>query len=67
MDSLILYINLMRNRLEPFSNSVNIDIIMEELSSIATKNWADSGNPELSSEQFDILLRRSLSKTITLN
>ena len=67
MEDLIIYLNIMRSRLEPFENHTNIDIIMEELSSIATDNWVKTGRPDLSTEQFDILLRRSLVRNITLN
>jgi hypothetical protein len=67
MDNLITYLNLMKSKLEPFENTVNTDIVMEELTSIATNNWIKNGVPNLSKEQFDIVLRRSLVRTIILN
>lgn len=57
----------MRSNLEPFEHSVNVDIIMEELTNIATDNWVKNGTPELTHEQFDIVLRRSLARNATLN
>ena len=57
----------MRSRLEPFEHSVNVDIIMEELTNIATDNWVKNGVPDLTHEQFDIVLRRSLARNIILN
>jgi hypothetical protein len=57
----------MKSKLEPFENTVNTDIVMEELTSIATNNWIKNGVPNLSKEQFDIVLRRSLVRTIILN
>ena len=67
MKDLILYLNLMRDKLEPFGLTTNVDIIMEELTNIATENWIKNGKPNLTHEQFDIVLRRSLARNTTLN
>lgn len=67
MNDLISYLNLMKSKLEPFEGTVNTDIVMEELTNIATNNWVNGGKPNLSKEQFDVVLRRSLARTIILN
>jgi hypothetical protein len=67
MEDLILYLKLMRVKLKPFELTTNIDIIMEELTNIATENWVKNGKPDLTHEQFDIVLRRSLARNTTLN
>ncbi len=47
MDDLIDYICLMRKKLE---NSPYIDVIMGEITNIASDNWVQTGVPNLSKE-----------------
>lgn len=64
MDDLIVYIRLMRKRLEGISN---IDLIMEEISNMASNNWIKTGVPNLTNEQLNKVILRVISRGTTLN
>lgn len=68
MDDLIEYLNIIRIELE---SNKNIDfptqLLMEEVCDIATNNWVETGNPQLTVEQFYQVIARTNPGEITLN
>lgn len=64
MEDLIDYLNIMRENLE---GNPDINLIMEEISNIATNNWVETGKPNLNKEQLDKVILRVISKKIILN
>lgn len=58
MDDLIDYIRLMRKKLE---NSPYINVIMGEITNIASDNWVQTGVPNLTKEQFNKVILRVIS------
>lgn len=64
MDDLIDYIRLMRKKLE---GSPHIDLIMGEITNIASENWIQTGIPHLSKNQLNKVILRVISKGTTLN
>ena len=64
MDDLIEYIKLMGEKLK---GSPNAELIMTEITNIASDNWVQTGIPNLSKEQFNKVILRVISKGTTLN
>ena len=64
MDDLIDYIRLMRKKLE---GNPHVNLIMEEITNIASDNWVKTGVPNLSKDQFNKVILRVISKGTTLN
>lgn len=64
MDDLVDYIKLMREKLK---NSPQAELIMVEITNIATENWINTGIPNLSKDQFNKVILRVISRGTTLN
>jgi hypothetical protein len=64
VDDLIDYIKSMRKKL---GDSPYAELIMVEVTNIASDNWIQNGVPNLSKEQFNKVILRVISKGTTLN
>lgn len=67
MEDLTLYLNFIRKKLEEQMLIVPLDILMEEITNIATENWVNTGVPNLDNEQINKVILRSLARGTTLN
>lgn len=61
MEDLVKYLNLIREKLERYQVSIPVQLVMDEICDIATNNWVETGNPELSREQFQKVMVRILN------
>ena len=64
MEDLVNYIKSMREKLK---GSPYAEIIMVEITNIASDNWIQTGVPSLSKDQFNKVVLRVISKGTTLN
>jgi len=69
VEDLILYLNMIRKKLEEYGiTTFPIQLIMDEITDISTINWVKNGDPKLTEEQFLKVISRALGNgDITLN
>ena len=61
MEDLITYLNIIRKKLEGYNfTTFSIQLIMDEITDIATINWVKNGDPKLTEEQFLKVISRAM-------
>jgi hypothetical protein len=67
MEDLTFYLNFIRKKLEEQMLIVPLEVLMEEITNVATENWINTGVPNLNDEQINKVILRALARGITLN
>jgi hypothetical protein len=67
MEDLTFYLNFIRKKLEEQMLIVPLEVLMEEITNVATENWVNTGVPNLNDEQINKVILRALARGITLN
>lgn len=63
MEDLITYLNIIRKKLEGYDfTTFSIQLIMDEITDIATINWVKNGDPKLTEEQFLKVIYRAMGE-----
>ena len=61
MEDLITYLNIIRKKLEGYNfTTFSIQLIMDEITDMATINWVKNGDPKLTEEQFLKVISRAM-------